>query len=74
LREQYPEQIPDNEVLAHELKTTYKVNPASVDDFIKIFTETMTFAKVYESDIIGSEQEGTEEEKALTEKEKGGKK
>ncbi len=71
LVEQYPEGIPDSEVLGHELKTAYKVNPGSVNDFIKVFTETIAFAKVYESDIIGSEQEESEEEIGLTEQEKG---
>ncbi len=74
LVEQFPETIPDSDLLGHELKITYKIIESSVDDFIKVFTETMTFAKVYESDIIGDEQEVADEEIASTEKESGGNK
>jgi len=44
---------PADDTLDYELKTQYGFNPASVTDFIDIFKQTIEFAKVYKSGIIG---------------------
>ena len=70
-RMQYPHDLPADESLRHELVMTHKFNPASVPDFIKQFKETMAYAKIYESGIIGEggeiedeESEGAEQEES----------
>jgi hypothetical protein len=68
----YPESLPGDDALRHDLIFLYEFNDKSVPDFLKVFKETLEFAKVYESDIIGGEHEGAEEEIAPTGKEKGG--
>ncbi len=71
IRMQYPHDLPADESLRHELVMTHKFNPASVPDFIKQFKETMAYAKIYESGIIGEggeiedeESEGAEQEES----------
>ncbi|MGP8049751.1 MAG: hypothetical protein ACLPYB_03995 [Desulfobaccales bacterium] len=51
--EHYPNGLPANDALEWELVSTYKFNTESVRDFINAFRETLAFAKVYESGIIG---------------------
>jgi hypothetical protein len=53
--DQFPDNMPANDVLEYELVVKYNFNPASVKDFIKKFRQTMDFAKIYESGIIGEE-------------------
>lgn len=57
----YPSGLPDSEhTLEHELKTTYKFNPDSVKDFMKIFNKTLDYAKVYKSGIMEEKNNTTE--------------
>ncbi len=54
--ERYPKSLPADDALEYELVFTHKFNKASVHDFITVFRETLSFAKVYESGIIGDEK------------------
>jgi hypothetical protein len=60
--EKYPEDLPGDDALHYELTVDYGFNENSVADFVKVFKETITFAKVYKSDII---KEGIEENEEL---------
>lgn len=53
--ERYPKSLPADDALEYDMVFTYKFNKASVHDFITLFRETLGFAKIYESDIIGDE-------------------
>jgi hypothetical protein len=57
----YPSAPPDADALAHDLKFKYEFNPNAVSNFINAFLKTMSFAKVYESGIIGEEDVPIEE-------------
>lgn len=57
----YPSELPVEHTLDYELKTTYKFNPDSVMDVIKILRKTFDFAKVYKSGIIEKKDESTED-------------
>lgn len=55
IKDDYPYHIPADEALEYDLVMKYKFNPASVSQLIKMYKETMDYAKVYESDIIGGD-------------------
>ena len=67
LYEKFPHNIPSDEVLSHELKVRHDFNPDSVLDFIKVYRQTMTFAKVYESGIMEEENTGSVEQEPIRE-------
>jgi hypothetical protein len=59
--EAYPDHFPPEDQLEYELTFTYKFNPSTVRDFIGVFRQTMDYAKVYDSDIIGDENQLVED-------------
>lgn len=66
LFEIYRDNLPADHALEFELVAEHKFNPNSVHDFIRIFKETLDFAKVYESDMVEAESFPFEEEKMIT--------
>lgn len=55
IKDDFPNDIPADEALQYDLVMKYKFNPASVHQLIKMFKETMAYAKVYESYIMGAD-------------------
>jgi len=51
--EKFLHNMPSDEVLSHELKMRHNFNPDSVAVFIKVYKQTMDFAKIYESGSSG---------------------
>jgi hypothetical protein len=65
LWEAHEDKLPVDHVLEYELKKDHNFNPNSVFEFIKIFKETLDFAKVYESDMVEAEYFPAEEGKMI---------
>jgi hypothetical protein len=65
LYDKYFEKLPPDHALEYELVKEHKFNPNSVHNFIKIFKESLGFAKVYESDIVEAENHPIEEGKMI---------
>lgn len=60
--EDHSERLPADRLLEYELEKTYKFSPKAIPNFMDVFKETFTFAKIYESGIIEEEDEKKEEE------------
>lgn len=70
IKEVYGNQIPDDSLLEYDLPIKFKFNPRTVKEFIRSFKDTMTFAKVYETDIMPDENELQKESGMITQGEK----
>jgi hypothetical protein len=72
IKEFYGNQIPDDSSLEYDLPFKFKFNPGTVKEFIRVFKDTMSFAKVYESDIMPDENTLLEETGMIAQEEKIG--
>jgi hypothetical protein len=54
----YRAELPSPDNLAHELKTVYKFNPSVIANFVKEYRDTISFAKLTDSDRVSSEVRG----------------
>lgn len=70
IKEFYGGQIPNDNSLEYDLTTKFKFNPGTVMEFIRVFKDTMEFAKVYESDIITDENISEEDTGMISQEEK----
>lgn len=61
IKEFYKNQIPNDSSLEWDLTSKFKFNPGTVKEFIRVYKDTMDFAKVYENDIISGDQTLPEE-------------
>ena len=61
----FPQQFPQDRLLAWELETNFGFNPKIIPDFIEIFRQTIDFAKVYELGIMEEESSEFEEKKEV---------
>jgi|GEM_PF-1732373 len=70
----YPHAIPADNELNYALPTKYKFNRESVRNFIRVFRETMEFAKIYDSGIMRGEEGRLDDTLTSLEQEKEGNK
>lgn len=70
IKEFYGNQIPNDSSLEFDLLSKFKFNPRTVKEFIRVFKDTMDFAKVYESDIIAGENISEENTGMISQEEK----
>lgn len=70
VKEFYGNQLPNDSSLEYDLPTKFKFNPGTVKEFIRVFKDTMDFAKVYESDIITGENISEEDTGMIPQEEK----
>lgn len=65
IKEDNPYSLPAEDALAHDLKFTYHFNPNSVRSFLNVLTNTFSYAKVYEADIIPEDNLGSQEREPI---------
>jgi hypothetical protein len=70
IKEFYGNQIPNDSSLEYDLPFKFKFNPGTVREFIRVFKDTMDFAKVYESDIMAGENISEEDSGMIPQEEK----
>lgn len=63
--EKFSHEIPPDEALGYELKVQHNFNPDSVADFIKVYKQTMGYAKVYESGVMPDKSTTSAEDQKL---------
>lgn len=56
----FPNQFPQESLLAWELETTYGFNPNTIPSVIAVFKQTIDYARIYESGIIEEEKDASE--------------
>lgn len=61
IKEDYPDCLPPEDLLEHDLKFKHDFNPKAVYSFISVFSKTMDYANVYQSGIICDETDLPEE-------------
>ena len=54
----YRAELPSPDNLAHELKTVYKFNPSVIANFVDEYKDTISFARLSDSDMVSPEVKG----------------
>lgn len=72
IMDSYEGKHPADSALEYDLKTKYKFNPKTAKGFVKVFNNTMDFAKMYKNDIMPDENALHEETGMITQEDKIG--